>query len=198
MKLSQTSFISFLLSTILLFYAMKKIHILVLSVITFTCFSCQKQNPKTQLEEIAINFCESFYNFNYPVAEEWSTPSSLSYLSFLASNIQQNHLDQLKTQGAAKASIITSSEITPDSEMATVICQIKNAFIINPINGKAERFSSLQDTLQLIKEGNKSHCKMESKITTKFRMNNRKMLFFSLKSRINSLHTSIKTKNKEV
>ena len=41
-------------------------------------------------------------------------------------------------QGAAKASIITSSEITPDSEMATVICQIKNAFIINPINGKAE------------------------------------------------------------
>ena len=177
MKLSQTSFISFLLSTILLFYAMNKIHILILSVITFTCFSCQKQNPKTQLEEIAINFCESFYNFNYPVAEEWSTPSSLSYLSFLASNIQQNHLDQLKTQGAAKASIITSSEITPDSEMATVICQIKNAFIIwqitvaisesgvicqiknafiiNPINGKAERFSSLQDTLQLIKEGNK-------------------------------------------
>ena len=147
MKLSQTSFISFLLSTILLFYAMKKIHILILSVITFTCFSCQKQNPKTQLEEIAINFCESFYNFN--------SPSSLSYLSFLASNIQQNHLDQLKTQGAAKASIITSSEITPDSEMATVICQIKNAFIINPINGKAERFSSLQDTLQLIKEGNK-------------------------------------------
>ena len=157
MKLSQTSFISFLLSfpTILLFYAMNKIHILILSLITFTCFSCQKQNPKTQLEEIAISFCESFYNFNYPVAEEWSTPSSLSYLSFLASNIQQNHLDQLKTQGAAKASIITSSEITPDSEMATVICQIKNAFIINPINGKAERFSSLQDTLQLIKEGNK-------------------------------------------
>ena len=107
MKLSQTSFISFLLSfpTILLFYAMNKIHILILSLITFTCFSCQKQNPKTQLEEIAINFCESFYNFNYPVAEEWSTPSSLSYLSFLASNIQQNHLDQLKTQGAAKASI---------------------------------------------------------------------------------------------
>ena len=155
MKLSQTSFISFLLSfpTILLFYAMNKIHILILSLITFTCFSCQKQNPKTQLEEIAINFCESVYNFNY-ACEMWS-PSSLSYLSFLASNIQQNHLDQLKTQGAAKASIITSSEITPDSEMATVICQIKNAFIINPINGKAERFSSLQDTLQLIKESNK-------------------------------------------
>ena len=155
MKLSQTSFISFLLSTILLFYAMKKIHILILSVITFTCFSCQKQNPKTQLEEIAINFCESFYNFNYPVAEEWSTPSSLSYLSFLASNIQQNHLDQLKTQGAAKASIITSSEITPDSEMATVVCQIKNTFVINPVEGKIEYMSSLQDTLQFVRENNK-------------------------------------------
>ena len=134
---------------------MNKLHTLIYSVLIFTCLSCQQQTPQTQIEQTAIDFCEAFYNFNYPVAEEWSTPSSLSYLSFLASNIQQNHLDQLKTQGAAKASIITSSEITPDSEMATVICQIKNAFIINPINGKAERFSSLQDTLQLIKEGNK-------------------------------------------
>ena len=39
--------------------------------------------------------------------------------------------------------------------MATVIRQKKNAFIINPINGKAERYASMQDTLQLIKEGNK-------------------------------------------
>ena len=131
------------------------IHILSISIFSFICLSCQQHTPKSQIEQTAVDFCEAFYNFNYPVAEEWSTPSSLSYLSFLASNIQQNHLDQLKTQGAAKASIITSSEITPDSEMATVICQIKNAFIINPINGKAERFSSLQDTLQLIKEGNK-------------------------------------------
>ena len=134
---------------------MNKLHIHILSIFSFICLSCQQQTPKSQIEQTAVDFCEAFYNFNYPVAEEWSTPSSLSYLSFLASNIQQNHLDQLKTQGAAKASIITASEIPPDSEMATVICQIKNAFIINPINGKAERFSSLQDTLQLIKEGNK-------------------------------------------
>ena len=149
MKLSQTSFISFLLSfpTILLFYAMNKIHILILSVITFTCFSCQKQNPKTQLEEIAINFCESFYNFNYPVAEEWSTPSSLSYLSFLASNIQQNHLDQLKTQGAAKASIITSSEITPDSEMATVICQITRVRDKDCVKNRVKRAKIVRFTL---------------------------------------------------
>ena len=110
---------------------MNKLYTLIYSVLIFTCLSCQQQTPQTQIEQTAIDFCEAFYNFNYPVAEEWSTPSSLSYLSFLASNIQQNHLDQLKTQGAAKASIITSSEITPDSEMATVICQIKNAFIIS-------------------------------------------------------------------
>ena len=154
MKLSQTSFISFLLSTILLFYAMKKIHILILSVITFTCFSCQKQNPKTQLEEIAINFCESFYNFNYPVAKEWSTPSSQSYLSFLASNVGQPHLEQLKTRGAAKVSVI-SSEIDANLEEASVVCQIKNAFVIHPIGGKMEYVSSLQDTLELVRVNNK-------------------------------------------
>ena len=156
MKLSQTSFISFLLSfpTILLFYAMNKIHILILSLITFTCFSCQKQNPKTQLEEIAINFCESFYNFNYPVAKEWSTPSSQSYLSFLASNVGQPHLEQLKTRGAAKVSVI-SSEIDANLEEASVVCQIKNAFVIHPIGGKMEYVSSLQDTLELVRVNNK-------------------------------------------
>ena len=156
MKLSQTSFISFLLSfpTILLFHAMNKIHILILSVITFTCFSCQKQNPKTQLEEIAINFCESFYNFNYPVAKEWSTPSSQSYLSFLASNVGQPHLEQLKTRGAAKVSVI-SSEIDANLEEASVVCQIKNAFVIHPIGGKMEYVSSLQDTLELVRVNNK-------------------------------------------
>ncbi len=92
----------------LFFCTMNKLHILILSVITFTCLSCQKQTPKTQLEEIAINFCEAFYNFNYPVAEEWSTPSSQSYLSFLASNVGQPHLEQLKTRGAAKVSVISS------------------------------------------------------------------------------------------
>ena len=133
---------------------MNKLYTLIYSVLIFTCLSCQQQTPQTQIEQTAIDFCEAFYNLNYPAAKAWSTPSSLSYLSFLASNVRQTHLDLLKTRGAAKVSVI-SSEITPDSEMATVICQIKNAFIINPINGKAERFSSLQDTLQLIKEGNK-------------------------------------------
>jgi len=57
MKLSQTSFISFLLSTILLFYAMKKIHILILSVITFTCFSCQI-NPEKP--DVPLNKNDAF------------------------------------------------------------------------------------------------------------------------------------------
>ncbi len=77
-------------------------------------------------------------------------------LVFLASNIQQKIIwISSKHKERQKLFYHYFSEITPDSEMATVICQIKNAFIINPINGKAERFSSLQDTLQLIKEGNK-------------------------------------------
>lgn len=156
MKLSQTSFISFLLSfpTILLFHAMNKIHILILSVITFTCFSCQKQNPKTQLRRqlsISVNLFiisiirllkNGVLRLHYPI---------LVFQHLIFSKIiwiSSKHKERQKL-------LSTSSEITPDSEMATVICQIKNAFIINPINGKAERFSSLQDTLQLIKEGNK-------------------------------------------
>lgn len=133
---------------------MNKLHIHLFSFLLFACISCQKQTPQTQIEKIAIDFCEAFYNFNYAVAQEWTTFSSLSYLSFLASNIRQAHLDQLKTRGTAKVSII-SSEIEADSEEATVICEIKNTFIINPINGEMKYISSLQDTLRLIRENNK-------------------------------------------
>ncbi|KAA3862041.1 hypothetical protein F3F80_21200, partial [Bacteroides ovatus] len=66
---------------------MNKLHTLIYSVLIFTCLSCQQQTPQTQIEQTAIDFCEAFYNFNYPVAKEWSTPSSQSYLSFLASNV---------------------------------------------------------------------------------------------------------------
>ena len=91
---------------------------------------------------------------SYTVANEWSTPSSQSYLSFLASNVGQTHLEQLKTRGAAKVSVI-SSEIDANLEEASVVCQIKNAFVIHPIGGKMEYVSSLQDTLELVRVNNK-------------------------------------------
>ena len=133
---------------------MNKLYTLIYSVLIFTCLSCQQQTPQTQIEQTAIDFCEAFYNFNYPGAKTWSTPSSLSYLSFLASNVRQTHLDQLKTRGAAKVSVI-SSEVDANSEKATVVCQIKNTFVINPVEGKIEYTSSLQDTLQFVRENNK-------------------------------------------
>ena len=133
---------------------MNKLYTLIYSVLIFTCLSCQQQTPQTQIEQTAIDFCEAFYNFNYPGAKTWSTPSSLSYLSFLASNVRQTHLDQLKARGAAKVSVI-SSKIDANSEEATVVCQIKNTFVINPVEGKIEYMSSLQDTLQFVRENNK-------------------------------------------
>ena len=131
---------------------MNKLYIIILSSLLFICLSCQQQTPKTQIEQTAIDFCEAFYNFNYPV--ELSTPSSLSYLSFWASNVRQVHLNQLKTQGAAKATVI-SSEIDANTERATVVCQIKNVLIINPVNGKTKQINTLQDTLELTREYDK-------------------------------------------
>ena len=139
---------------------MNKLHIHILSIFSFICLSCQQQTPKSQIEQTAVDFCEAFYNFNYPVAEEWSTPSSLSYLSFLASNIQQKHIEQLKAQGTAKVSVV-SSEIDANSERATVVCEIKNANIISPISGEMQQISVLQDTLELMRERNKWLIRMD-------------------------------------
>lgn len=133
---------------------MNKLQIIILLSTLFFCLSCKKEKPQTQMEQTALNFCEAFYNFNYPVAMKWSTPSSLSYLSYLASNIQQAHLDQLKTKGSAESSII-KCEMDSDLEKATVVCLIKNALIINPIRGNTEHITSLQDTLHLINKDGK-------------------------------------------
>lgn len=133
---------------------MNRTLLFILSAILFTLSACKKENPQTIIEETATHFCEAFYNFNYPVAKEWSTPSSLSYLSYLASNLRQEHLDRLKKQGPVKVSVLTSA-IEPDAEKATAICQIEDAYFINPINGDAQHMPSLKDTLQLIKEDGK-------------------------------------------
>ena len=130
---------------------MNKLHIHILSIFSFICLSCQQQTPQNQIEQAAVDFCEAFYNFNYPVAEEWSTPSSLSYLSFL---------EQLKAQGAAKISVV-SSEIDANSERATVVCEIKNAHIISPISGEMQQISVLRDTLELMRERNKWLIRMD-------------------------------------
>lgn len=133
---------------------MNRTLLFILSAILLTLSACKKENPQTIIEETATNFCEAFYNFNYPVAKEWSTPSSLSYLSYLASNLRQEHLDRLRKQGPVKVSVLTSA-MEPNEEKATAICQIENAYIINPINDDAQQVSSLQDTLRLIKEDGK-------------------------------------------
>ena len=133
---------------------MRKSLLLFCSILLITCFSCQEQRSQNNLENTALSFSKAFYNLDYPEAKEWATPSSLSYLSFLASNVQQMHLDELKAQGIAEVAILTS-QTEEGSLEATVICEIKNVLKINPINGNTEKVTSLLDTLQLTKEDGK-------------------------------------------
>lgn len=122
-------------------------------ILLFICSSCRIQTSQNQVEKVALNFCEAYYNFNFIDAKEWVTPSSLSYLSFLASNIQQEHLDQLNAQGAATVTV-RESQLKDNSEKATIICEIKNSLQFNPITGQTENIPCLLDTLQLVKENN--------------------------------------------
>lgn len=132
---------------------MNKLSIAILFVALSTLCSCRKETPQTRIEQSAIKFCEAFYNFNYPVAKDFATPSSLSYLSFLASNVKPSHLLQLKQYEAATISVITSN-INSDSRTGIVVCQINNGFILNPFIGELKQVVILQDTLHLIKKDN--------------------------------------------
>lgn len=130
------------------------IRILLCLTPLFLSVSCHEQPPQNQIEEAAINFSKAFYNLHYTKAKDWVTPSSLTYLSFLASNVQRSHLEQLKGQGEANISIL-NSKIDVDTQSAKVICEIRNTLKINPISGKTEKIELMQDTLQLTKKDNK-------------------------------------------
>lgn len=125
----------------------------------FTCFGCQNQ-VSSEVSETALTFCESIYNMDYKEAAEVSTPSSLPYISFLASNITESLIEQIKKAGPATV-VVNLTEMNEDESQATVVYTVSNSLKIDFINGTSEVIKEKQDTLRLKKEGSKWLVKMD-------------------------------------
>ena len=77
---------------------MKKLLIFAMTLSLVACDMMQSDDDKAT--DVAVQWGEAYFNCDYHAAEALSTPESLRWLQFAASNTTQQDLDLLKQQAA--------------------------------------------------------------------------------------------------
>lgn len=90
-----------------------------------------------------------------------ATAASFPYISFIATNTTQQHVDKVKARGPVTVSVV-DTQVNEEKGDATVICSVKNSLSINFFNGASVIVPERQDTLHLIKESERWLVKMDN------------------------------------
>ena len=77
---------------------MKKLLIFVMTLSLTACNMLQSDDDKAT--DVAVQWGEAYFNCDFHAAQALSTPESLRWLQFAASNTSQQDLDLLKQQAA--------------------------------------------------------------------------------------------------
>lgn len=88
-------------------------------------------------------------------------PASLPYLSYMATNTTQELIDKVNAKGPVVVTVI-SEQMNPEEGHATVICSVKNYLKADFFNGTSAILSEKQDTIHLVKEGERWLVKMDN------------------------------------
>ena len=129
-----------------LLWIMKKIRLFYLSVF-ISLTACQDTPPPHEATVNAVSFCEAVYDLDYMAAKDMATAASFPYISFIATNTTQQHVDKVKARGPVAVSVVGS---------------VKNSLSINFFNGASVIVPEKQDTLHLIKESERWLVKMDN------------------------------------
>lgn len=123
--------------------------------------ACQNQTPPHAAVTNALSFCEAFYDLDYVAAKDMATASSFPYISFIATNTTQKHVDKVKAKGPVTVSVV-NAQINEEKGEATVVCTVKNSLKIDFFDGTSTVIPEKQDTLRLIKTGELWLVKMDN------------------------------------
>ena len=74
---------------------MKKIRLFYLSVL-ISLTACQDAPPPHEATVNAVSFCEAVYDLDYMAAKDMATAASFPYISFIATNTTQQHVDKVE------------------------------------------------------------------------------------------------------
>lgn len=117
------------------------------------CFSC-KHAPEQEVENRAKEFVDALYNLDYEEAQKYCTSQSNTIISFLASNVNEEHLSMAKNAGKAQV-VILKADINEDGTTATVLFKITNYLKINLLEGESYIDKETEKEIDLVKEDGK-------------------------------------------
>lgn len=127
-----------------------------LSVLLFLtlCFSCKHNTPEQEVGNMTKEFVDALYNLNYEKAQTYCTPQSSAIISFLASNISEEHLSMVKKAGKAQVDIL-KVDINEDETAATVLCKITNYLKLSLLDNQSCIDKEIEKEIDLIKDKGK-------------------------------------------
>ena len=90
---------------------------------TLLLVGCQGQtsDPSRQVARSVEDFVSSYYNWQYHQALRYVTPESERWLSFMASQVQESDLEELRKQEQAPTFQIDSIAMHPDSTALAIV-----------------------------------------------------------------------------
>ena len=140
------------------------------------CTSEEEEQANSRAKE----FAEDYFNLRFDEAYGNCTEDSRKWIAFRASNITEHDLEAVRS--APEGAYISSTECQQINDSTAlvrcVVCQALAADSLEGAGGLSEW---------------KAHCKMQSKIPLKVRMNNRIMVTDIIIRRMNGFHTSVQT-----
>ena len=179
---------------------MKKLLIMALTLSMTACSMIQSDDDKAT--EIAVQWGEAYFNCDFHAAEKLSTPESLRWLQFAASNTTQEDLDLLKQQAAD----VEATDYIPEANDTLRVVELRVDHYLSRICllvflNRWKRLYSTSPPSNATVAGRlewQAYREVKSKVATKFRMEYREVSVTIIISRINRLHTHIETHNEVV
>lgn len=99
---------------------------LAISMLLISLFSCQSAEEEKETSIVVQNFAETFFNYDFGSAKQWTTPESMKWIKFAASNISQADLDIINTMNVA-ARCETSDVVLNNDTMAVAHISLLHA-----------------------------------------------------------------------
>ena len=130
------------------------ILILIIAVMLISC-----KNSQTAAEQSALQWGEAYFNYNFFEAAKHATPESERWLRFAASNVTQQDLDALSSNG--RAEVILDGYYAGADSTGIAYLRVNNWLCMDSIGSAGSRIGSCEFQVLLIKREGRWLVRME-------------------------------------
>lgn len=121
----------------------------------------QPDKEKQRIEKCVTGFTEAYFNFGLNEAAEYCTPESRKYLSFLASNIREEDLEELNKQEVTTSFEIEDVSLGANDSVAYAIITVENYMDVEKIEEVGRMVDKGKFRLKTVRRDSKWYVKME-------------------------------------